>query len=97
LDCSLIRRPALLAENVTAPWPGYMKKLLVIKKVALESTLPPHNEGPCFSQLLHNPKSIRISRHLEVQDLTPVVADNEKTVQNTKRERLSGDALSELV
>ncbi len=24
---------------------------------------------------------------MEVQDLTPVVADNEKAVQNTKRER----------
>jgi hypothetical protein len=34
--------------------------------------------GPCFSQLLHNPKSIGISRHIEVQDLTPVVADDEK-------------------
>ena len=48
-------------------------------------------EGPCFSQLLHNPKSIRISRHIEVQDLTPVVADDEKTVQNTKRERWDGE------
>jgi hypothetical protein len=48
-------------------------------------------EGPCFSQLLHNPKSIRISGHIEVQDLTPVVADDEKTVQNTKRERWDGE------
>jgi hypothetical protein len=28
-----------------------------------------------------------ISRHIEVQDLAPVVADDEKTIQNTKRER----------
>src|SRR5260370_41808714 len=28
-----------------------------------------------------------ISRHIEVQDLTPVVADDEKTVQNTESER----------
>ena len=32
-----------------------------------------------------------ISRHIEVQDLTPVVADDEKAVQNTKRERWDGE------
>ena len=32
-------------------------------------------------------KSIRISRHIEMQDLTPVVADDEKAVQNTESER----------
>jgi len=31
------------------------------------------------------------SRHIEVQDLTPVVADDEKAVQNTKRERWDGE------
>jgi hypothetical protein len=41
--------------------------------------------------LLHNPKSIGISRHIEVQDLTPVVAEDEKAVQNTKRERWDGE------
>jgi len=29
--------------------------------------------------------------HIEVQDLTPVVPDNEKAVQNTKRERWDGE------
>ena len=48
------------------------------------------SEGPRFSQLLHNPESIGISRHIEVQDLTPVVADNEKAIQNTKGERWDG-------
>ena len=43
--------------------------------------------GPRLSQLLHNPKRTGISRHIEVQDLTPVMADNEKAVQNTKSER----------
>jgi hypothetical protein len=43
--------------------------------------------GPSFSQLLDYPKRIGISRHIEVQDLTPVVADDKKGVQNTKRER----------
>ena len=47
--------------------------------------------GPCFSQLLHNPKSIGISRHPEVQDLTSVVADDEKAVENAKRERRDGE------
>jgi len=32
-----------------------------------------------------------ISRHIEVQDLTPVVADDEKAVQNTKSERWDGE------
>jgi hypothetical protein len=36
--------------------------------------------GPCFSQLLYNPKCIGISRHIEMQDLPPVVADDEKAV-----------------
>jgi hypothetical protein len=30
--------------------------------------------------LLSNPKRMGISRHIEVQDLTPVVADDEKAV-----------------
>ena len=34
--------------------------------------------GPPFSQLRHNPESIGISGHIEVQNLTPVVADDEK-------------------
>jgi len=34
---------------------------------------------------------MRIARHIEVQDLTPVVADNKKAVQNTKRERWDGE------
>ena len=32
-----------------------------------------------------------ISRHIAMQDLTPVVADDEKAVQNTKRERWDGE------
>lgn len=47
--------------------------------------------GPCFAQLLYNPKRLGISRHIEMQDLTPVVADDEKAVQNTKRERWDGE------
>src|SRR6516164_6459852 len=38
--------------------------------------------GPCFSQLLDYPKRIGISCHIELQDLTPVVDDDEKAVQN---------------
>src|SRR6516225_4494848 len=47
--------------------------------------------GPCFSQLLYNRKCMGISRHFAMQDLTPVVADDEKTIQNTKRERWDGE------
>ena len=32
-----------------------------------------------------------ISRHIAMQDLTPLVADDEKAVQNTKRERWDGE------
>ena len=32
-----------------------------------------------------------IFRHIAMQDLTPVVADDEKAVQNTKRERWDGE------
>jgi hypothetical protein len=32
-----------------------------------------------------------ISRHIELQDLTPIVVDNEKAVQNTERERWDGE------
>jgi hypothetical protein len=32
-----------------------------------------------------------ISRHIEMQDLAPVVADDEKAVQNAKRERWDGE------
>jgi hypothetical protein len=42
---------------------------------------------PCLPDLLHNPESIGISRPIEVQDLAPVVADDEKAIQNTKPER----------
>jgi hypothetical protein len=40
---------------------------------------------------MYDPKSIGISRHIELQDLTPVVADDEKTAQRTKRERWDGE------
>ena len=30
-------------------------------------------------------------RHIEMQDLTPVVADNKKSIQNTERERWDGE------
>ena len=40
-----------------------------------------------------NPKCIGISRHIEMQDLPPVVADDEKAVQNTKRERWDGEEI----
>jgi hypothetical protein len=42
---------------------------------------------PRLPHLLHNPESIGISRHIEVQDLAPVAADDEKAIQNTKREK----------
>jgi hypothetical protein len=46
--------------------------------------------GPRFPQLLCNPESTGISRHIEAENLSSVVADNEKAIQNTKRERWDG-------
>jgi hypothetical protein len=44
-DCMLIRRSAkLLAENVDCPG-RVSKKNLALRKTALKSTLPPHNDG----------------------------------------------------
>ena len=37
-----------------------------------------------------------ISRHIEMQDLPPVVADDEKAVQNTKREYWDGSSVADL-
>jgi hypothetical protein len=45
--------------------------------------------GPCFSQLLYNPKCIGISRHIEMQDLPPVVADDEKAVNFSGKIRIA--------
>src|SRR5882724_7715950 len=46
--------------------------------------------GPRFSQLLGNPEGIGVSCHIEVQDLTPVVADDKKAIQSSKGERWDG-------
>jgi hypothetical protein len=40
--------------------------------------------------LLRNPESIGISRYIEAKNLPPVVAYDEKAIQNTKRERWDG-------
>jgi hypothetical protein len=41
----LIRRSEkMLAENVDCGWAGF-KKNLALSKTAIESTLPPHNDG----------------------------------------------------
>jgi hypothetical protein len=41
----LIRRSAkMLAENLDCAWP-VSKKNVALRKTALESTLPPHNDG----------------------------------------------------
>jgi len=37
------------------------------------------------------PKRMGISRHIEMQDLTSLVADDEKAEQNAKRERWDGE------
>ena len=47
--------------------------------------------GPCFSQLLYDQKSIGISRDIEVQDLTPVMADDEKAVLSNPEQLVQGN------
>jgi hypothetical protein len=41
---------------------------------------------PRFSHLLHDPKSVRISRDVETQNLSPVMADDKEAVQNAEGE-----------
>jgi len=43
--------------------------------------------GPRFSQLLHNPESIRMARHAETQNLASVVADHEEAIQHAESDR----------
>jgi hypothetical protein len=40
-----------------------------------------------FSQLLNHPGTCGMTRHIEVQDLPPVVTDHEKAVEQTKSHR----------
>src|ERR1035441_6323711 len=42
---------------------------------------------PCLPQLLQDPESIRTPGQVETQNLSPVVADDEETVQDSKGER----------
>jgi hypothetical protein len=43
--------------------------------------------GPRFSQLLHNPESIRISRHTETQNLPSVMAYDKEAIQYPEGDR----------
>ena len=44
-NCRLIRRPAKDARRKRVPWPDFKKMRFVLRRLALESTLPPHNDG----------------------------------------------------
>ncbi|MGA9641651.1 MAG: hypothetical protein WBQ72_09665 [Terriglobales bacterium] len=46
---------------------------------------------PRLSYLLNNPGSIRIPCDVETQNPAPVVLNDEKAVQNTKRDRRDGE------
>jgi hypothetical protein len=48
---------------------------------------------PCLPHLLHDPESIRISRHVEAQNLSPVMAYDKEAIQNAKRERRYGEEI----
>jgi hypothetical protein len=94
-----VGRRKMLVEDVNRALAGYSDKAFGRQRMALESTLPPHNDdaarrvsagiGSCFhaqSEFLltvYNPKCMGISRHVEVQNLTPVVADDEKAEHQT--------------
>src|ERR1019366_1695376 len=43
--------------------------------------------GKCFSKLLYHPSARRMARHIEVRDLSSVVTDHEKAVEQTKSYR----------
>jgi hypothetical protein len=40
--------------------------------------------GPRFSHLLHDPKRSGVARHIEMQNLAPLMTDNKEAVQDTK-------------
>ena len=43
--------------------------------------------GPRFSHLLHDPGGSGIARHIAMQNLAPLMADNKEAVQDTKGDR----------
>ena len=45
---------------------------------------------PGLSQLLHDPETVRISRHVQAQNSAAVVADDEETIQDPEGERRNG-------
>src|SRR5215469_11206599 len=45
---------------------------------------------PGLSQLLHDPETVRISRHVQVQSSAAVMANDEETIQDAEGERRNG-------
>jgi hypothetical protein len=47
--------------------------------------------SPSFGQLQYDPQSVWLTAHMAVQNLPPVVVDDEEAVQNPERQRRHGE------
>src|SRR5271166_2363515 len=50
-------------------------------------------ESPSFAQLQYNPQGVRLPGHVAVENLPPIVADDEETVQNSKGQSRHGEEI----
>jgi hypothetical protein len=49
--------------------------------------------SPSFAQLQHDPQGVRLPGHVAVENLPPVVTDDEKAVQNSKGQSRHGEEI----
>src|SRR5271165_2636013 len=49
--------------------------------------------SPSFAQLQYNPQGVRLPGHVAVENLPPIVADDEETVQNSKGQSRHGEEI----
>jgi len=76
------------AHRLAAHGFGRRRYFLAKFRVAVEEQEPVcRRVRPRFPQLLYDPKSARISRDVAAKNPAPVVADNKKAIQHSKRER----------
>jgi subtilisin family serine protease len=88
----LIRRSAkMLAENVDCAWPG-SKKNLALRKTALESTLPPHNDGAG-----HRVSERIESKHIRCYYLVEVLTQEQKATHRPTKGHRGSNAMKYLL
>ena len=64
-------------------------------RVAIKEQESVHRRvGPRFSHLLHDPGGRGVACHIEMQNLAPLMADNEEAVQETKGDRRHRESIA---